>query len=241
MRFAYLALVSFTVFAGCGPEVSSGSTGSSTSSSSSSSSTSTGMGGSGNSSGVGGMGGVGGEGAGGMTTSPPPECVEDADCALVNDCCTCGGYPANMPAPECPLMNCFAPTCDSIGLSQAMAVCRAGRCVANADCNQAHALCDSLPPLCPSGQTPIVVNGCWGGCINPIECQEVGQCAQCAADHACIENVAFVVERHCVDIPAACNGQIDCNCLGATTCINPYGLCIDPASSTTLQCECPNC
>jgi hypothetical protein len=166
--------------------------------------------------------------------------LEDADCVLVDDCCTCEGIPVNTPFPECPMMNCFAPTCESIGLSQPTALCRAGRCDVNADCNQAHALCNSIPPMCGAGQTPIVVNGCWGGCVDPVECQEVGECTQCLADQACIENVAFGVERHCVDIPAACSGQIECSCLGATTCIKPYGICIDPASPT-LQCECPNC
>jgi hypothetical protein len=240
MRFAYLTLVSFAVFTGCGPEVTE-TTGPSSSSSSSSSSNSSGMGGSGNSSGTGGVGGLGGEGgSGGTTAAPAPECQDDADCTLVNDCCSCEGVSKNETVPECSLMNCFVSTCESMSLSQPMAMCRAGRCVVNADCNQAHALCNSIPPVCSPGKTPIVVNGCWGGCIDPIECSEVGDCTQCTADQACIENVAFTVERHCVDIPAACNGQVECSCLGATTCIKPYGLCIDP-SAPTLRCECPNC
>ncbi|MBK9266428.1 MAG: hypothetical protein IPM54_42405 [Polyangiaceae bacterium] len=160
---------------------------------------------------------------------------------VVNDCCTCAGIPVGSPAPSCPISECFAPACDASGLSAAAPLCRAGRCVIDADCNHDNALCDSLPPACPPGQTAHVNGPCWGGCVAVAECREVGACSQCTKDQACIENVAFVVERHCVDVPAACGGQIDCSCVGASSCISPYGVCTDPPDPAVLSCECPNC
>lgn len=234
MRLVHCSLLIFTVVAfGCDPEVTGGGD-TTSSSSSSSSSTSSGMGG-------GGAAGNGGSGGSGGTVDPSlPECVEDSDCTLISDCCQCAGVPSKDPLPECPGIECFAPTCDSIGLPSATAVCRAGRCVVDADCNHGHALCDSLPPTCPPGQTAFVSNGCWGGCINATECREIGSCTQCPNEHACVENVAFTVERHCVSVPADCTGQVNCACMGSFTCIQPYGACID-TSAPVLMCECPTC
>lgn len=196
--------------------------------SSSGSSTSSGMGGNGSSSGSGG------------TAPGTLECTDDTDCVLVNSCCSCAGVPANGPFPDCPAVECFAPVCDANGIFDTKAICRAGRCVVDADCNHNHALCDSLPPTCPPGQTAHLAGGCWGGCIAVTECGEVGECTQCPQGTACVENTSFMIERHCVTMPTACNGQVNCACMGDITCIQPFGLCVD-TSEPVLMCECPTC
>lgn len=217
MRFACLSFLGLALFAGCGSEVTTASTATSSSSASSSSSSSSTAASS--SSGNGGFGGSGGNGAGGMVSSPLPDCTTDAECTLVNDCCRCEGLSKGESAPDCPNMECFALTCESIGMAQPTAVCRAGHCVVDADCNQAHAICKSLPPVCPPGKTPIVVNGCWGGCIAVAECREVGPCMQCLAGQACVNtNTMMLPGNHCVDPPTSCNGQISCECMGQNVC-----------------------
>lgn len=230
MRYAGLSFLGLAVFLGCGSEVITTSSGTSSSSSSSSSSTSS-------SSGNGGFGGSGGSGtgAGGTVVSPPPECSTDAECMLLNDCCRCEGLAPGETAPDCPSMECFALSCESIGIGQPATVCRAGQCVVDADCNQAHAICKSLPPVCPPGKTPIVVNGCWGGCIAVSECGEVGSCTQCQSGQACVNtNTMMIPGKHCVDPPASCNGQISCECMGKNVCGFATG-CVQMVP-TELQC-----
>jgi hypothetical protein len=43
-------------------------------------------------------------------------------------------------------------------------------CCAPYDCDQAHTLCDRIPPTCDVGQTPSVVNGCYGPCVDNALC-----------------------------------------------------------------------
>lgn len=227
MRFGYLSALSlFVVFAGCQSEIITQTPGSSGTSSSSSS----------NSSGMGGSGGISGSGGtGGNSTSPLPECTSDSDCTLVNDCCTCASLPNGTPFPDCSVPECFATTCNADGLGQPTAVCRAGHCVVDADCNQTHVLCKSLPPECPPGQTPIVVNDCWGGCIDIVECREIGDCTQCLDGQACVtSNTMMIPGKHCVDVPDSCNGQISCACMGENVCGFAQG-CYQP-SPTEIQC-----
>ncbi len=239
MRLAYLIPVAMFVFVGCGSDVIEVPYGGSiSSSSSSSSSTGGGMGGMGGSGGSGGTGGIGG--TGGMPATATPECVADSDCVLINDCCRCAGAPKKGPLPECPITECFAATCDVTGLAGVAPLCVAGRCVVDADCNQGQVQCNTPPFACPPGKTIHIVNGCWGGCIDPHECKEVGTCAQCPAGQACIENVDFSSSLHCVEVPSSCNGSIDCDCVGASSCVPPYSFCVQPAPAE-LRCECINC
>src|SRR5689334_15991720 len=83
---------------GCSSEVITPDDSGSTSSSSSSSSS--------------GMGGGGAGGGGGAPEYPIPECKQDTDCVLVNDCCTCAGVPSTGPLPDCPAVECFATACN---------------------------------------------------------------------------------------------------------------------------------
>lgn len=220
------------MMAGCSPEIIM-----ETDTSSSSTSVGGATGGTGStgstSSGSGGAGGT--AGSGGTMVSPPPECTFDSDCTLVNDCCTCQGIPAGMPFPECPAMECFAPSCEAIAVANPAAICRAGQCVVDADCNHSHIMCKSLPPVCPPGKTPHVVNGCWGGCIDVTECREIGDCIQCNDGQACVtSNTMMAPAQHCVEVPDSCLGQINCDCMGEMVC--GFGMSCFEASATALQC-----
>jgi len=54
-------------------------------------------------------------------------CSKDADCVLINDCCTCMAAPVGHALPEC-LADCKQSTCSAWGLGQAQARCVRGRC-----------------------------------------------------------------------------------------------------------------
>jgi hypothetical protein len=159
----------------------------------------------------------------------------------VNDCCTCAGFPTGTTPPSCPMENCFVPICESLLFPAPKAKCVAGRCVAGFNCNPETVQCPMPQPSCPPGRTPSVVNGCWAGCVPTIECGVVGSCEQCAAGEACVTLVGEgALGDHCVDVPAECNGTIDCGCTGSSACVKPFGFCTQPAP-TQLDCECPNC
>lgn len=219
-RLAFAGFGMVLVFLGCNTEVT-------YQNPSSSSSSSTGAGGSSSSNSTGSTSGGG--------APSLPECSADADCTLIDDCCTCASVALNEAIPDCPAMECFAPACEANSIPMPAPVCRASHCVVNADCNQMHALCKSLPPTCPQGKTPIVVNGCWGGCIEITECSEVGSCSQCQDGQACVHsNTMMIPATHCVDIPANCNGQISCACMGESVCGFAMG-CMELGPSE-LQC-----
>jgi hypothetical protein len=54
-------------------------------------------------------------------------CSTDADCKLVNDCCSCMAVPVSVTPPNCP-MTCLVDSCTSVGLQGATAVCLSGKC-----------------------------------------------------------------------------------------------------------------
>ncbi|MEM9192935.1 MAG: hypothetical protein AAGF12_27420 [Myxococcota bacterium] len=47
-------------------------------------------------------------------------------------------------------------------------------------CDPRQVLCDAIPPDCPQGRVPEVVQGCWGNCV------DIGECA-CSDPAACPE------------------------------------------------------
>lgn len=199
--------------------------------------------------GTGGMtGGSGGSGgSGGMTTGGSgggggvPQCAEAADCQLINDCCSCIGIAANEPIPDCDIQECFALTCDTLGKIDGAAQCVAGQCVAGFNCDHNTALCDSLPPDCPAGQTAIVNGACWGGCVPADECAIVTGCSQCDGGLACVVELTQAGPAyHCVKPPSGCNGVPSCECMGASVCSGTYNVCT-PGQNGEIECSCPDC
>ena len=75
--------------------------------------------------------------------------------------------------------------------------CSAGRCVLGFECDPAKILCKRLPPVCPPGQVPQVVSGCYGECVDARQCLTVASCAVCGPADVCVRGVAALPGWHC--------------------------------------------
>jgi hypothetical protein len=183
---------------------------------------------------------TGGSSTGGSSSGGMPQCTDDSQCQLVNDCCSCLAVGPGEPAPDCNISECFVPTCQGLGKQDETAKCVAGQCVAALNCDHSKVTCESLPPSCPPGQTPTVNGVCWGGCVAADECALVADCGQCTGGLACVSYLAQTgPENHCVEPQPGCNGQATCECMGDAVCLSPFGLCLQIPGG--LGCECPNC
>ncbi len=190
--------------------------------------------------GGGGEGGLaqGGGGTGGGAQAAP-ECTDDTDCYLSNNCCECAGRPVGEDAPECAIL-CIQDMCPALGID-GDAVCRAGRCVTPASCDESTVTCDIPTPVCPAGQLPMVEGDCYTTtCLPALECEEVTSCASCAelTGAACVHNVTQLQSFHCVDRASPC-ADADCACLGPSVCIEPFDTCAETVEG--LDCSCPAC
>lgn len=192
-----------------------------------------GSGGSGAAAGQGGQGAQGGQGG----LASYPECDEDADCTILNDCCSCSATFVGENVVPCG-QDCDVPRCDELGHA-GKAQCQAGRCVAAFSCNALDVECDSIPPTCEPGHVPLVAGGCWqGSCVPATECAAVGSCAECGPSDVCVEEIGQIaVERHCVALPPACEGEASCECVGACTGI--FDACT--VEQGVVSCSCPAC
>ncbi len=88
------------------------------------------------------------ETASGSSSGGPPQgggpCVNNQDCYLVSDCCSCLGVANGQAAPGCDAPECFAPRCEAEGFNGLEAAsCSAGQCVAGFDCDIAKVDCDA--------------------------------------------------------------------------------------------------
>jgi hypothetical protein len=174
--------------------------------------------------GGGGQGGTaaGGAGAGGHGGSPvaQAECSDVGACQLVNDCCSCLGWPANEPTPPCNIPNCLIATCTALGDPVPVIECQAGRCVTGFDCDHDLVVCLAPEPVCPADETASVAGACWGHCVPSAECSYVSDCAQCTAgSQVCVHmSVGPMERRHCVDLPPECSNGPGCACMGSSVC-----------------------
>ncbi len=174
--------------------------------------------------------------AGSGTTDPPPiapECVEDSDCTLINDCCRCEAVAVGAEVFPCE-GNCLQPTCDALSLRDVQVACRSGVCeFAEVRCADASITCDEAMPDCPEGTENSIVGGCWGPCVPPRYCAE----APCPADGcgpgwACVQHQA--TQAKCEVVPFACAGVLGCEC--ATPYLNEFcpGGCSDDGLGALL-------
>lgn len=190
------------------------------------------VGGASGSSGASGSGAVGGTGGDGGA----PACEEPSDCQIFSDCCSCTAYGLTEgPPPSC-LMDCYQDACSSIGMAPGHAAgCEFGRCILGMDCDATHAYCNALPPECGAGMAPTVVDGCWGGCIESIECLTITGCEQCTGPgQFCVTQQADAAESHCVEMPPACEGNVSESCLCPLLCPG-WNFCA--LQSGRLQCD----
>jgi len=189
-----------------------------------------GTGGSGASGGTGGAGGVAGTGGSGGAPDGP-ECQDNEDCVLGGGCCDCWAVPVGEERGTC-RANCEQDLCAVHGIEAP--ACNRGRCELPVSCNRDHAACVPAPE-CPDGQTAMVRNGCYGPCVDVVDCLQVTNCADCGSGQACIEQCRGLVQ--CVEVPASCNGRESCDCLGEHCEQPPFCLGWD-ASERKLSCAC---
>ena len=166
---------------------------------------------------------------------------------IINDCCACAPHHVDEPALPCD-QDCRQPTCDGIGLPDAKAICRFGRCTfAKTTCNPLGINCKALEPTCPPGTVASVFDDgglkCWTGACVPAEaCDWVPDCTFCEApDLTCVSKLQKGAYQLCEPIPLDCeDGPVDCSC-AEIICEQspPHTICHDLEDS--LGCECPNC
>jgi hypothetical protein len=151
-------------------------------------------------------------GATGGPVPSGPECEEDADCVIVNNCCQCDPKPADAEVEPCE-GSCLQPTCEALGLAGARAACRSGICeFASMTCGDGPVACDQQKPTCVEGTVNTVVDACWGPCLHPRYC-EGGGCTpgSCGDGWTCVGHQSGA--STCALLPAACAGAATCECL----------------------------
>jgi hypothetical protein len=188
-----------------------------------------------------GSGGTAGSGGSAGSSAAAPECTTDTDCKLVDDCCTCESMPNAQNPPTCS-QTCLISTCTSLGVPNKDVSCVAGRCVAGFTC-EGNVLCPTTPPTCAPGTVPLIAAGCWqGSCVPADECLSVASCAACTGDLACaIWQAQLGPQEHCVTVPASCNGDFSCACMGPSVCTPPFDSCNDLSGQKGVTCGCPVC
>jgi hypothetical protein len=178
-----------------------------------------------------------------QTTGEPPgpgQCLEDSDCKLHDDCCTCQGVPLGEDVVFCD-EECKQSKCSELGVTAA--ACRHGVCeTARLSCDQVKVVCDQNPPPCPEGQLPTTTPACWTGQCVPAElCDVVPDCGACPPGKLCVQQVGFGVQATtCEPIPPGCGGVVDCACAGELVCTDEFKACFDQPGDV-ISCECLNC
>lgn len=175
-----------------------------------------------------------------------PQCLKDADCMLVNDCCTCAALPRGERPPACdPKMACLIPSCTQYGGIEQVR-CVAGRCILGFDCDATTVNCRRSAPMCPPGQVPRVVTlgnqRCYGECVDARQCLAVPSCMSCARGDLCVKYAPSPQPLHCVPRPPSCGREDGCGCVAPAVCTGAYGVCHNGAApNPAITCECPTC
>jgi hypothetical protein len=99
------------------------------------------------------------------TTASGVECVDDEDCRLVNDCCTCEAILVGEEPPTCDL-DCARPLCDLWGTG---ALCSHTCRLRLVKCDPALIMCADDPPTCEEGFQPAIEDRCWTQQCVPVE------------------------------------------------------------------------
>ncbi len=187
-----------------------------------------------------GEGSTGGSGDSG--TGLAPECMVDADCMVVEDCCACGALPAGEMPAVCNQQMCDQSACGEQGIAAPQAQCTFGHCeLVPATCNEILVFCATPPPNCPMGTLPSVEQDCWSGeCVAVENCDAVPDCTYCDADETCVFTATQLGPSYsCVPTSDECGAVPDCACMGEV-CQNPFQ-CGPGMGAAPLQCFCPVC
>jgi hypothetical protein len=148
---------------------------------------------------------------------PGSGCTQDNECAVLEDCCSCGAFVIADGDPGMCNMGCDQSACSARGLDGVDAACRLGQCRLEAvSCDPGTVLCDAEPPACAQGKVARVVDGCWGQCVDARHCDSLSDCSPdlCGDGWMCVKSQTTFAP-HCEPMPAACDGEASCGCVGA--------------------------
>jgi hypothetical protein len=185
--------------------------------------------------GAGGSTSAGSTSLGGFTSSGEAECELPDDCQIVETCCGCFPAPVGTEIPECDEI-CEQSACSARGFSAPVASCRGNRCVFDVSCDRSLVTCRVAEPTCPEGLIPSVHESCWGPCVDPTECAEVGSCDDCPAtpNQLCVPDGSTPEPAfYCVEITSHCAEDPTCACVDAC-----WSACGD---ENGVACFCPDC
>jgi len=178
----------------------------------------------------------------GTTGGVGGECIVDADCQLLSDCCSCQAAPLGEAPDQCDAV-CDEARCDLLGIDSA--ICSFGACTTSrVNCDDSGLLCDAPPPACPVGLLPQVndAGDCWTGqCVRGIQCESVPSCDACPSNGwTCVSHVALLSAHRCEPLPPACDDTPSCECAADAYC-DPDVFSVCEAENAGIQCICPNC
>ena len=103
------------------------------------------------------------------------------------------------------------------------AACSFGRCIVDPYvCDELELMCEDPRPDCPQGETPSIVDGCWGECVSLASCLAFGDsgdpasdCEVCARnDWLCVRGNTLSSDMHyyrCVKRDPSCD-PTECLC-----------------------------
>lgn len=171
-----------------------------------------------------------------------PECTQDTDCTVHEDCCSCEAVPVSDVPPDCEA-GCQETACAALEY-KAMALCVDGICrFPETTCDPSSVVCGAPTPNCPDGTLPEVMGQCWTfKCVPVAACDWVPDCSFCDAEtEVCVTKVTQLGPVYdCEPKPWQCgDGPADCTCAGAL-CEPPFDTCME-GQAGSLQCTCPNC
>lgn len=159
-----------------------------------------------------GSGSASATGTSGTTGGLEPECVVDADCQLVDNCCECSSRPASDEPDPCE-DDCLVSECTAQGLEGLAATCRSGICEFSSSSNcDGPVVCAQEPPACEGDEVPSVVGECWGPCVPLHYCADSSSCQPgCGDGWVCVDSQSGGTGG-CAPLPAACAGVASCDC-----------------------------
>lgn len=141
-----------------------------------------------------------------------PECNQDEDCRLVDDCCRCDVVPVGAKDPGC-AADCNQGQCEARGYAEPKTVCLGHRCIFDVSCKSEEVTCKLAKPTCPPGLVPGVVDSCWGPCLRPEQCSRLSDCTSCSADQVCIaDQDGGLGGFRCVRVAPDCAAHPTCEC-----------------------------
>lgn len=111
-------------------------------------------------------GGTTAESAGSTGPPPPGSCVEDAECRLHGDCCTCEALQIDEVPAACD-QACDRDKCDDWGITEIL--CSHTCLVRLVECDASLVDCADAPPPCDAGFVPSVEARCWTRHCVPAE------------------------------------------------------------------------